>query len=514
MRLPKKCALIILDGWGHGPDPDRSAIAVADTPFVDTLYADYPNAELTTHGLSVGLPDGQMGNSEVGHLNIGAGRVVNQELARINSAIEDGSFYTNVELVALLNDAKKGNKKVHLMGLLSDGGVHSHINHLKALVRASEKQGLTNVYIHAFLDGRDTDPHSGKDYVKDILEFTQDKSASLTSIIGRYYAMDRDKRWERTQRAYNLLTRRVAHKSTTDAVATITELYQEGITDEFMYPLLCATDGEDKIQRIADGDVVIFFNFRTDRPRQLTEVLTQRDHPNQDMRKLDIDMATMTMYDKGFEAVSVLYSNENLKMTIGEVIQNQGLRQVRTAETEKYPHVTYFLSGGQEEPFKGEKRLLVSSPKVATYDLQPQMSARDIADGLMKHVSENAPDLVVVNFANTDMVGHTGIFDAAVMAAETVDGCLTDLVPLLSEKNYDMIIIADHGNADIMINPDGSPHTFHTLSPVPVIYVGEKSASIVDGVLADIAPTILHIMGIEVPKEMTGAALVKFEYRE
>lgn len=504
----RKAILLILDGWGHGPDPKVSAIAQGKTPFVDSLYKKYPNSELTTFGMQVGLPEGQMGNSEVGHLNIGAGRIVYQELTRITKAIADNEFHTNEVLTELMKKAEKGNKTLHFMGLVSDGGVHSHIDHLKALCDVAEGYDIDHVFIHAFLDGRDCDPKSGKGFIKEIVDHTKNQKASIASIIGRYYAMDRDHRWERTKKAYDLLVNCEADKVTNDPVSAIQEYYDQDITDEFMEAIL--VDNDTDAQAIQNGDVVLFFNFRTDRPRQITEVLTQKDYPEYEMHTLDLTFGTMTTYDENFEGINVLFTKDNLKNTMGEVVADAGLTQVRIAETEKYPHVTFFFSGGREAEFKNEKRILINSPKVATYDLQPEMSAGEIKSAIIKEIKEHTPDFICLNFANTDMVGHTGVFEAAKKAAETVDGCVNEIVETCLDFDYEIIIIADHGNSDFMVNPDGSPHTAHTLNPVPVIYVSNhtEGKTIKEGKLADIAPTLLSLMGIEAPKEMTGEILI------
>ncbi len=509
MQVKSKCCLVILDGWGHGKTPEKSAISAANTPFMDSLYANYPNSELITYGEEVGLPEGQMGNSEVGHLNIGAGRIVFQELARINNAIKDGSFAENPVLKKTLELAKRENKKVHLMGLLSDGGVHSHINHLKALCDVTEDMGLEEVYIHAFLDGRDTAPYGGAIYLKELLAHIENKPVALASIIGRYYAMDRDKRWERTQLAYNLLVNKQASHFTDDPVAMVKEMYAQGITDEFMEAILVDTGKEVSVQRIGDGDVVICFNFRTDRPRQITQVLTQFNKVEYDMYALELDYLTMTEYDESYKAVQVMYRKDNLKMTLGEVLEKNKLSQLRAAETEKYPHVTFFFSGGREDAFENESRIMAPSPKVATYDLQPEMSAHALTEKVIAHIKKETPDFVVINYANTDMVGHTGIFEAAVKAAETVDSCVSDLMHVLNEHAYATIVIADHGNADVMVKDDGSPHTAHTLSPVPIIVIEKEGRAVADGKLADVAPTILDLMGVEAPESMDGQSLVK-----
>ncbi|WP_235298691.1 2,3-bisphosphoglycerate-independent phosphoglycerate mutase [Portibacter marinus] len=500
----KKSMLIILDGWGHGKDPKVSAIAQAQTPFIDSLYNDYPNAELITFGMQVGLPDGQMGNSEVGHLNIGAGRVVYQDFTRINKAIQEGSFEQNEVLVQALKKASQKHQKVHLMGLVSDGGVHSHINHLKALIEATDKKGLRQVYIHAYLDGRDTDPKSGKKFLEDLIVFTEDKNAKLASIIGRYYAMDRDNRWERTKKAYDLLVHGISEITTDKPLEAIQQAYDNDVTDEFMQ----AIKVED--MQISDGDLVIFFNYRTDRPRQLTEVLTQRDHEEPEMFKLNLDFVTMTTYDASFEGLDVMYTKDNLKNTMGEVISNAGLSQVRIAETEKYPHVTFFFSGGREDEFRGERRILVKSPNVATYDLQPEMSAEEVKSKIVTDIHQNEPDFICLNFANTDMVGHTGDFEAAKEAATKVDDCVKQIAEAALPLGYEILIIADHGNSDIMINEDGSPNTAHTVNMVPIFYLSEagRTKTIQDGKLADVAPTLLSLMGLERPQEMTGEILV------
>lgn len=501
----EKTALLILDGWGISPNAAVSAIDQANTPFIDSLYQNYPNAQLVTYGEEVGLPEGQMGNSEVGHLNIGAGRVVYQQLVRINLAIKDGSLYENEALVEALTYAKKENKKVHLMGLVSDGGVHSHINHLKALCDATQQHDLEQVYIHAFMDGRDTSPTAGVDYLADLQRHIENMPIKIASIIGRYYAMDRDNRWERIKLAYDLLTK--GEGSQTDhPILTLQASYKEGITDEFIKPISCDQKGV-----IEQGDVVICFNFRTDRCRQITLALTQKDFPTQNMQKLDLHYCTMTRYDASFEGIAVLFEKDNLKNTLGEVLATANKTQVRIAETEKYPHVTFFFSGGREEEFEGEKRLMAASPKVATYDLQPEMSAQEITTKIIAEVKENTPHFICLNYANADMVGHTGVFEAAVQAAQTVDSCTQEVVKALLEQDYAILIIADHGNSDCMVNPDGSANTAHTTNPVPCFLVTNegKNYQINDGKLGDIAPTLLHLMDIAAPAEMTGNILIK-----
>ncbi|MCI5081520.1 MAG: 2,3-bisphosphoglycerate-independent phosphoglycerate mutase [Saprospiraceae bacterium] len=503
----KKVLLLILDGWGHGPKPEVSAIAQAQTPFVDSLYKKYPNAELITFGEQVGLPEGQMGNSEVGHLNIGAGRIVYQELARINKAIRDKELHQNATLLDALQHAKQHNKAVHFMGLVSDGGVHSHINHLKALCDIAEEQGVANSYIHAFMDGRDTAPTGGKDYLSDLSKHIEGTSVQIASVIGRYYAMDRDKRWERIKLAYDLMVNGQG-EATTDPISTIADRYEAGETDEFLKPMICTDSDGEAIATLSEGDVLICFNFRTDRPREISQVLTQEDMPEYGMKKLDVHYVTMTRYDERFQNVHILFEKNDIQNTLGEVISKSGKTQLRIAETEKYPHVTFFFSGGKESEFEGESRIMIPSPKVATYDLQPEMSAAEITDAVIADIQKNQPDFVCLNYANADMVGHTGVFDAAIKAAETVDTQLKRLVETGLEYGYEAIVIADHGNSDYMINEDGSPHTAHTKNMVPVVYIG-REAKLKDGKLADIAPTILKLMGLEQPKDMDGEILIQ-----
>lgn len=504
-----KAALIILDGWGHGPkDPKVNAIQQARTPFVDSLYETYPNAELLTSGEDVGLPEGQMGNSEVGHLNIGAGRVVYQPLVRVNKAIEDQSLYQNQPLQDAIAYARDNHRAVHLLGLVSDGGVHAHIDHLKGLVDILDHQEATQVYIHAFTDGRDTDPKSGVGHIQALQQHLAHSNAQLASLIGRYYAMDRDNRWERIQKAYQLL---VEGEGTPyrDPVQAMMDAYEAENTDEFIEPVLL-TDAEGQpTATIQDGDVVIFFNFRTDRGRELTMALSQQDFPSYNMRKLNLRYLTMTAYDKTFEGIDVIFGDNIPEQTLGEVVADAGLSQLRMAETEKYPHVTYFFSGGRETPFSGEHRKMIESPRVPTYDLQPEMSAWQVNEALQQQVTANQPDLIVLNYANPDMVGHTGDFEAVLQALETVDQCLERTVRFLQEQGYACLVIADHGNADYMVNPDGSPNTAHTKHPVPAFLISEqKQVRLREGRLADVAPTLLQLLGEPLPAAMTGQSLL------
>lgn len=498
---------MILDGWGKSPDPKVSAIDNANVPFINSLYTKYPSAQLRTDGLNVGLPEGQMGNSEVGHMNLGAGRIVYQDLVRINLAVQDKTIAKEPALVAAFDYAKQNNKKVHLLGLVSDGGVHSHIEHLKGLTDATEAAGLDNVFIHAFTDGRDVDPKSGIRFIADVENHIKDTKVKLASIVGRYYAMDRDKRWERVKLAYDLLVNGEGTPST-NAIDSIQQNYNEGITDEFIKPTLMTTDGTTPVAVIEPDDVVIFFNFRTDRGRELTEVLSQFDVHEQNMHKLKLYFVTLTNYDDTFKDIHVVYDKDNLTETLGEIVSKAGKKQIRIAETEKYPHVTFFFSGGREEPFEGEKRLMCPSPKVATYDLKPEMSAFDLKDALVPELKKGEVDFVCLNFANGDMVGHTGVFEAAVKACEAVDACVKEVIEAALENNYTTIVIADHGNCETMINPDGSPNTAHTTNPVPIILVDPELKHVKDGVLGDIAPTILDLMGIAQPEAMTRHSLV------
>lgn len=500
--MNKKVILMILDGWGHSPDPKVSAIDNANTPFIDSLYINYPNAELRTDGLHVGLPEGQMGNSEVGHMNLGAGRIVYQDLAKINLAVQNHTLKNEKPLLNAFNYAKENHKNVHFLGLVSDGGVHSHTSHLRGLINAAEENGVKNMFVHAFTDGRDVDPKSGKKYIQDLQNFLSNTPAKLASVIGRYYAMDRDKRWERVKLAYDLLVNGIGEKST-NLVESIQKSYEDNVTDEFIQPLF-SVDG----QTIQANDVVIFFNFRTDRGRELTEALSQTDFHEQNMHKLPLYYVTLTNYDDTYKNVHVIYDKDNITETLGEVLSKAGKKQIRIAETEKYPHVTFFFSGGREEPFEGETRILKNSPKVATYDLQPEMSAFELKDALVSELQKGDVDFVCLNFANGDMVGHTGVMEAAIKACEAVDVCVKEIIETALANHYTTIVIADHGNCETMINPDGSPNTAHTTNPVPVILVDNDKIKIQSGVLGDVAPTILDLMGIEQPEVMTQHSLL------
>jgi 2,3-bisphosphoglycerate-independent phosphoglycerate mutase len=503
----KKVVLIIMDGWGNGPDNSSNAIRQAKTPFVDYLAKNYPNSELNTSGKNVGLPDGQMGNSEVGHLNIGAGRIVYQDLVKVNLAIQDHSLNKNPVLLEALTYAKDKSKKIHFIGLVSDGGVHSHIKHLKALCNITKENGLKNVFIHAFTDGRDTDPKSGKHFIEELNNHLENSTGKIASVIGRYYAMDRDKRWERIKLAYDLLVNGIGTE-TKDCVSAIQDSYDSGVTDEFIKPIVVTGDSGRPLARIENGDVVICFNFRTDRCREITVALTQKDFPEQSMQHLDLHYVTMTNYDDTYKNVNVIFDKDNLNNTLGEVLADAGKKQIRISETEKYPHVTFFFSGGREEPFKNEKRILIPSPKVATYDLQPEMNAVAVTDAIVAELKKGEADFVCLNYANADMVGHTGVFSAVVKAVETVDECVKRVVEAGVENGYSFLITADHGNADFLINADGSPNTAHTTNPVPLFLIDSDYKKISNGILSDLAPTILKMMDIEVPNEMTGKVLV------
>ena len=507
MEKNKKVALIILDGWGYGSASQSNAILAAKTPFFNYLKETYPNSTLEASGEAVGLPGGQMGNSEVGHMNLGAGRVVYQELGRIHKSIADGDFFKNPVLTKAFEYAKENNKQVHLMGLVSDGGVHAHTNHLRALCDLSQQYNLQKVFIHAFLDGRDTDPNSGINYIEDLETYIKNTPVKTASVIGRYYAMDRDNRWERVKLAYDLLVNGIG-TPVNNMVDAIRDSYQEGVTDEFIKPLI-KVDAEGKpVAVIEENDVVICFNFRTDRGREITSALTQKPFPEQNMHPLKLKYVTMTSYDESFKDVDVVFTKDDLINTLGEVLQYAGKNQIRIAETEKYPHVTFFFSGGREKEFANEKRLLVPSPKVATYDLQPEMSAEGIKNTILPELESGWPDFVCLNFANPDMVGHTGVFQAVVKAVETVDAYLKEVVETGIKNGYSFIIIADHGNADYMINEDGSPNTAHTTNLVPCILVDTDYKEVKSGKLGDIAPTVLKILGVAIPAEMTGNVLV------
>lgn len=505
--MNKKVLLMILDGWGKSPDPKVSAIDNANTPFIDSLYTKYPSADLLTDGMNVGLPEGQMGNSEVGHMNLGAGRIVYQDLARVNLAVKENTLKDEKVLKEAFAYAKEHNKPVHFLGLLSDGGVHSHTTHLKGLIEAGESYGVNQMFVHAFTDGRDVDPKSGIGYLEDLTTFCADKHAKLATVIGRYYAMDRDSRWERTKMAYDLLINGIGAESN-DIVGTMKHSYDEGVTDEFIKPIVLTNEVGVPVAKIQEDDVIIFFNFRTDRGRQLTQALSQKDFHEQNMHHMKFYYVTLTNYDQTFQDIHVIYEKDNIKDTLGAVLEKAGKKQIRIAETEKYPHVTFFFNGGREVPFDGEQRLLCPSPKVATYDLQPEMSAYEIRDTIIPELKKGEVDFVCLNFANPDMVGHTGDMDAAIIACETVDTCAKAVITAATENGYSTIVIADHGNCETMINPDGSPNTAHTINPVPLILIDDDIKQIKDGVLGDIAPTILKMMGIEQPEAMTRKALV------
>ncbi len=499
-----KIALIILDGWGLGTKKNADAIQHANTPFIQSLYTKYPHSKLVASGEAVGLPEGQMGNSEVGHLTIGSGRVIYQELVKINKACLNGELARNSTLLEAFNYAKEQSKNVHFIGLVSDGGVHSHINHLKSLCDIATSAQVKNVFIHAFLDGRDTDPKSGLNYLKELIQHNSNvnNTAKLSSVVGRYYAMDRDQRWERVKVAYDLLVNGIGEKSN-NILSSIQEKYHSGITDEFMSAIAL-----EHHENIKDGDVVLCFNFRTDRGREITQALCQKDFHEHNMHKLNLHYVTMTNYDDSFENVKVIFEKDNLNNTLGEVLANNGLSQIRIAETEKYPHVTFFFSGGREKEFENEKRILIPSPKVATYDLQPEMSANGIADAIVEELKKEQTNFICLNFANPDMVGHTGVFEAVVKAVETVDACAERVITTGLSHGYSFIVIADHGNADYMLNEDGTPNTAHSTNLVPCILIDQNNFKIQDGGLADIAPTILDLMQIELPKEMNGKSLL------
>lgn len=505
--MNKKVILMILDGWGKSPDPKVSAIDNANTPFIDSLYHTYPNASLRTDGLHVGLPEGQMGNSEVGHMNLGAGRIVYQDLVKINLAVKNKTLQEEKVLKQAFAYAKEKNKSIHLLGLVSDGGVHSHIKHLFGLIDATQDYDLKNVFIHAFTDGRDVDPKSGYGFISELEEYIANTSVKLATITGRYYAMDRDKRWERIKIAYDAIVNGIGIR-TKNVLKTIQSSYEENISDEFIKPIIALNKNEQPVATIKEDDVVIFFNFRTDRGRQLTEALTQKDFHEFNMHKMHLHYVTLTNYDESFKNIKVVFNKDNLKNTLGEVLEKHHKKQIRIAETEKYPHVTFFFSGGREKTFKGETRILRNSPKVATYDLKPEMSAYELRDALVPELQKGDVDFVCLNFANGDMVGHTGVMEAAIKACEAVDSCVKDVVTSALENNYTTLLIADHGNCETMINPDGSPNTAHTTNPVPIILIDKDLKTIQDGILGDMAPTILKLMGIPQPEAMTQHSLI------
>lgn len=504
----KRVILIIMDGWGLGKVASADAIQNANVPFIKLLYAKYPNTTLITCGEAVGLPEGQMGNSEVGHLNLGAGRIVYQELQRINVAIQDGSFAKNEHLLASIRYAKKNNKPLHLFGLVSNGGVHSHIEHLKAILDLCKNENLREVFIHAFTDGRDCDPKSGLGFINDLQKHLDKTVGKIATVCGRYYAMDRDKRWERIKLAYDALVNANGEKAT-DALQAIENSYKKNITDEFIKPIIITDTAKQPLTTIKDGDVAICFNFRTDRCREITRVLTQEDMPEFNMKKLSLHYTTMTEYDQTFKNVHIIFDNDNLDNTLGEILQQNKLKQIRIAETEKYPHVTFFFSGGREVPFEGEKRIMIPSPKVATYDLKPEMSANEVTDALIPEIENKTADFVCLNYANADMVGHTGVWVAAIKAVETVDKCVERVVTIALKNDYAVFLTADHGNSDYMINEDGTPNTAHTMNLVPFFIIDKNwKGAIKPGKLGDIAPTILTMMKLPIPKEMTGNILI------
>ena len=501
----KKVILVIMDGWGLGKKKESDAIQNANVPFVSSLYKKYPNSTLVTCGQAVGLPAGQMGNSEVGHLNLGAGRIVYQELERINVAVENGEFQKNKILLNSLGYAKENNKSLHLIGLVSDGGVHSHINHLKAITTLCKEKNIDNVYVHAFTDGRDTDPKSGLHFLEDLQKHLDQTTGKIASVTGRYYAMDRDKRWERVKVAYDALVHRTGNV-TGNIFSAITTSYEKNITDEFLLPVI---NSDTPGSGIKDGDAVICFNFRTDRCREITEVLTQTAYPDYNMKPLQLDYTTMTMYNHTYKNIHVIFEKDDLSNTLGEILANNNKKQIRIAETEKYPHVTFFFSGGREVPFEGESRIMIPSPKVATYDLKPQMSANEVTDALLPEIKNKTADFICLNYANTDMVGHTGVWDAVITAAETVDKCVEKIVTAGLENGYTIFLTADHGNADYMINENGTPNTAHTLNLVPFFIIDKEwKGEIKSGKLGDLAPTILTMMQLPVPPQMTGNILI------
>ena len=504
----KKVILVIMDGWGLGKVPSSDAIQHSNVPFVSSLYKRFPNTTLITCGEAVGLPEGQMGNSEVGHLNLGAGRIVYQELERINVAIRNGSFALNPVLLQSIRHAKANNKPLHLLGLVSNGGVHSHINHLKALLDMCKAEGLKQVFIHAFTDGRDTDPKSGMSFIKELQQHVNITTGQIATVSGRYYAMDRDKRWERIKFAYDALVNGIG-QTAPDAITAVDQSYRLNTTDEFIKPTVITNSAGEPLARIKDGDVAICFNFRTDRCREISMVLTQVDMPDHNMKKLSLNYTTLTEYDQTFKDVHIAFDSDNLNHTIGQIMAENGIKQIRIAETEKYPHVTFFFSGGREVPFDGEQRILIPSPKVATYDLKPSMSAYEVTDAIVKEIEAESAGFICLNYANADMVGHTGIWQAAIEAVETVDKCVERVVTAGLAHGYTIFLTADHGNADYMINEDGTPNTAHTLNPVPLFIIDKDfKGPIKQGKLGDIAPTILTLMQLPIPPEMTGEVLI------
>ena len=503
----KKLLLMILDGWGISQNSSASAISQAHTPFVDSCYKKYPNTQIQASGLTVGLPQGQMGNSEVGHMNLGAGRIVYQNLVKINKIVKDGSLVENIVLQKAFQYAKTNAKKIHFIGLLSDGGVHSHIQHLFSLLDAAHASGLEDVFVHVFTDGRDSNPMAGKSYLMQLFKHFKKSTGSLATIMGRYYAMDRDQRWDRIKKAYNVMVRGIGKKST-DAVKSLEDSYIKGCTDEFIDPIVMTDARGEIIAKINSGDVVICFNFRTDRGRQITEALTQRDFPEENMIRLDLYYLTMTSYDNNFKNIEILFQEEGLHDTLGEILEKYAKKQIRIAETEKYPHVTFFFSGGREKPFKGEKRILCPSPKVATYDLQPEMSAIQLRDKIISELNKKEADFICLNFANPDMVGHTGIMEATIRACEVVDSCAQEVCEVAMTNDYAVIMLADHGNAEYMINSDGTPNTTHTTNEVPCFFMHKNTHLVLNkGKLGDIAPTILEWMNLTQPILMTGVSL-------
>ena len=506
--MSKKVLLMILDGWGIASDKEGSAPDQAHTPFIDSCYEKYPNCRIKANGVAVGLPEGQMGNSEVGHIHIGAGRVVYQELVKINMAIEDRTLHNHEVLLESLKKAKENNRQVHFMGLLSDGGIHSHINHLKALCDIAAKKGINNLFIHAFTDGRDTDPRSGTAFIKELQEHLDKTNGKIATVTGRYYAMDRDNQWDRIKVAYDALVEGKGTK-TNDIIRTLKAKYEKDETDEFIKPIINTKDNPDEpLSTLQENDMVVFFNFRTDRGRQLTQALTQKNMADEGMHTIKLDYLTMTNYDDGFEGIKVIFKKDNLENTLGEVISNAGKKQIRISETQKYPHVTYFLSGGREEKFEGEERIMVKSSDISTYDKKPEMSAHEVKDEIIPKLREKETDFICLNFANLDMVGHTGVFEAAKKASEVVDECAKEVAEAAIENDYTVMITADHGNSEFMKNEDGSPNTAHTTNPVPLFLLnGPENIQLNNGKLTDLAPTILKLMDIEPPEEMSGEVL-------